>query len=191
MGRIAHSFQPHAMPHVLAILATGFEEIETVTPIDLLRRAGVEVVVAALTEELLVTGRSGLTLRADTTLAAVGDRAFDCVFLPGGPGVAHLRADPRVRPLVLRQHAAGGWLAAICAAPTVLNDAGLLTGRSYTAHFSVAPELPAILAHERTVCDGRLLTSRGAGTSLDFALLLVEKLVSPAKAQEISAAIAA
>jgi len=179
------------MPHVLAILATGFEEIETVTPIDLLRRAGVEVVIAALTEELLVTGRSGLTLRADTTLAAVSDRAFDCIFLPGGPGVTLLRADPRVRPLLLRQHTAGGWLAAICAAPTVLHDAGLLAGRRYTAHFSVANELPAILAHERTVCDGQLLTSRGAGTSLDFALLLVEKLMSPAKAQEISAAIAA
>jgi 4-methyl-5(b-hydroxyethyl)-thiazole monophosphate biosynthesis len=179
------------MPHVLAILATGFEEIETVTPIDLLRRAGVEVVIAALTTELLVTGRSGLTLRADTTLAAVGDRAFDCIFLPGGPGVAHLRSDPRIRPLLLRQHAAGNWLAAICAAPTVLHDAGLLTGRRYTAHASVAAELPAILAHERTVCDGRLLTSRGAGTSLDFALLLVEKLVSPAQAQAIAAAIAA
>ena len=179
------------MPHVLAILATGFEEIETVTPIDLLRRSGVEVVVAALSEDLLVTGRSGLTLRADTTLAAVGNRAFDCVFLPGGPGVALLRADPRMRPLVIRQHAAGGWLAAICAAPTVLHDAGLLADRRYTAHFSVAHELPAILAHERTVCDGQLLTSRGAGTSLDFALLLVEKLVSPAKSQEISAAIAA
>jgi 4-methyl-5(b-hydroxyethyl)-thiazole monophosphate biosynthesis len=191
MGRIAHSFQHHAMPYVLAILATGFEEIETVTPIDLLRRAGVEVVVASLTGDLLVTGRSGLILRADTTLAAVINRVYDCVFLPGGPGVALLRADPRVRALVLHQHAAGGWLAAICAAPTVLNDTGLLTGRRYTAHFSVAHELPAILANERTVCDGQLLTSRGAGTSLDFALLLVEKLISPAKAHEISAAIAA
>jgi 4-methyl-5(b-hydroxyethyl)-thiazole monophosphate biosynthesis len=179
------------MPNVLAILATGFEEIETVTPIDLLRRAGVEVVVAALTEDLLVMGRSGLTLRADTTLAAVSNRAFDCVLLPGGPGVALLRADPRVSRLVLRQHATGGWLAAICAAPTVLHDAGLLEDRRYTAHFSVAHELSAILANERTVCDGNLLTSRGAGTSLDFALLLVEKIISPAKAQEISAIIAA
>ncbi|MEI6052472.1 MAG: DJ-1 family glyoxalase III [Opitutaceae bacterium] len=191
MGRIAHSIQLQAMPNVLAILATGFEEIETVTPIDLLRRAGVEVVIAALSEELLVTGRSGLTLRADTSLTAVGTRAFDCVFLPGGPGVALLRSDPRVRPIVLRQNATGGWLAAICAAPTVLHDAGVLTGRRYTAHFSVANELPEILANERTVCDGHLLTGRGAGTSLDFALLLVEKLVSPAKAREISTTIAA
>ncbi|MBC7368893.1 MAG: DJ-1/PfpI family protein [Undibacterium sp.] len=179
------------MPSILAILATGFEEIEALTPIDLLRRAGVEVVTAALGDGIHVTGRSGVTLHADTTLAALGEREFDCVFLPGGPGVTHLRADPRVRALVLRQHAAARWLAAICAAPTVLHDAGLLTGRRYTAHFSVAAELPAILSTERTVADGRLLTGRGAGTSLEFALLLVTSLVSPEKSREIAASIAA
>ena len=90
-----------------------------------------------------------------------------------------------------RQQAANRWLAAICAAPAVLHDAGLLEGRRYTAHFSVAGELPAILTGERTVVDGRILTSRGAGTALDFSLLLVEKLFSPDKAQEISRSICA
>src|SRR4051812_3096526 len=137
------------MPTVLAILAEGFEEIEATSPIDLLRRAGANVTVAALGEGIHVTGRTGLTMHADTTLAVVEARDFDCVFLPGGPGVKHLRADPRVRALVARQHVAGRWLAAICAAPTVLQDAGLLTGRRYTAHFSVAAELPNILADER------------------------------------------
>jgi 4-methyl-5(b-hydroxyethyl)-thiazole monophosphate biosynthesis len=179
------------MPTVLAILAEGFEEIEATAPIDLLRRAGVEVTVAALGEGIHVTGRNGLTMHADTTLTNAEGREFDCLFLPGGPGVKHLRADPRVRALVLRQHAAGGWLAAICAAPAVLHDAGLLAGRRYTAHFSVADELPAILAHERVVEDGRLLTSRGAGTALDFGLLLVAKLVSSAKAAEIAQSICA
>jgi 4-methyl-5(b-hydroxyethyl)-thiazole monophosphate biosynthesis len=179
------------MPTVLAILPDGFEEIEATAPIDLLRRAGVEVTIAALGEQIHVTGRSGLTLHADTTLAAVLVHDFDCVFLPGGPGVKNLRADPRVRTLVQRQHAAGRWLAAICAAPAVLHDAGLLAGRRYTAHFSVAGELPAILAHERTVADGSLLTSPGAGTALDFGLLLVEKLVSSEKAREIAQAICA
>lgn len=179
------------MPTVLAILAEGFEEIEAVTPIDLLRRAGVEVTIAALGESIHVTGRSGVTLHADTTLAAIAGRDFDCVFLPGGPGVALLRGDPRIRTLVLAQHAAGRWLAAICAAPAVLHDAGLLVGRRYTAHFSVASELPAILSDQRTVADGRLLTGRGAGTSLDFALLMVSSLVSAEKARSISASIAA
>ena len=179
------------MPTVLAILAEGFEEIEAITPIDLLRRAGAEVTVAALGEGIHVTGRSGLTMHADTTLAAVETKAFDCVFLPGGPGVKHLRADPRVRTVVLRHDAAGGWIAAICAAPTVLHDAGLLNGRRYTAHFSVAAELPAVRADERVVADGRLLTSRGAGTALDFGLLLVEKLFSPERSAEISRSISA
>ena len=159
------------MPTVLAILADGFEEIEAMAPIDLLRRAGAEVTVAALGEGIHVTGRCRLTLHADTTLAAIeaaGPREFDCAFLPGGPGVKALRSDPRVRALVLRQHAAGRWLAAICAAPPVLHDAGLLTGRRYTAHFSVADELPHILADERVVEDGHLLTSRGAGTAVEF-----------------------
>ena len=177
------------MPTVLAILAEGFEEIEAIAPIDLLRRAGAEVTVAAVADGIHVTGRSGLTMHADTTLAAVAEREFDCVFLPGGPGVKHLRADPRVRALVLRHAATNRWLAAICAAPAVLHDAGLLQGRRYTAHFSVASELPAILADERTVTDGRVITSRGAGTALEFGLLLVEKLFSAEKSAEIARSI--
>jgi 4-methyl-5(b-hydroxyethyl)-thiazole monophosphate biosynthesis len=193
------------MPTVLAILAEGFEEIEAVTPIDLLRRAGAEVTVASLGSDRRVTGRNRLTLQADTTLselelpsgssekagAAAAPRDFDCLFLPGGPGVRHLRADPRVRSFVLHQHASGRWIAAICAAPTVLHDAGLLGGRRYTAHFSVAAELPNILAAERVVADGHILTSRGAGTSLDFGLLLVAMLFSTEKSDEIANSILA
>jgi 4-methyl-5(b-hydroxyethyl)-thiazole monophosphate biosynthesis len=179
------------MPKVLTILADGFEEVEAVTPIDLLRRAGAEVVLAGLADGIHVTGRSGVTMHADTQLATVETADFDCVFLPGGPGVKHLRADPRVRAIVLRHGKADRWIAAICAAPTVLFDAGLLEGRRYTAHFSVANELPNILANERVVADGRLLTSRGAGTALDFGLLLVEKLFSTEKSDEVARSICA
>jgi 4-methyl-5(b-hydroxyethyl)-thiazole monophosphate biosynthesis len=191
------------MPTVLAILAEGFEEIEAITPIDLLRRAGAEVTTAALADGIHVTGRNGFTLHADTTLTALEPPpsptgpfvaaeippTFDCLLLPGGPGVKYLRADPRVHALVLRHHAAGKWLAAICAAPTVLNDAGLLNGRRYTAHFSVASELPHIFDTEVTVADGPILTSRGAGTALQFGLLLVEKLFTPEKSQEVARSI--
>jgi len=179
------------MPTALTLLAEGFEEIEAVTPVDLLRRAGVEVTVASLADHRHVSGRSGLTLHADVALAEVGGRLFDLLFLPGGPGVLNLRSDPRVRATVERHAAAGRWLAAICAAPTVLNASGLLEGRRYTAHFSVAGELPHILAGERVVADGNVLTSRGAGTALDFGLLLVEKLVSPEKAGEIARSVCA
>ena len=128
-------------------------------------------------------------MHADTTLGDAAEKTYDLIFLPGGPGVLNLRGDARVRALVQQQAAAGGWVAAICAAPTVLNDAGLLEGRRYTAHPSVAKELPHILVNERVVVDGKIITSRGAGTSLDFGLMLVESLVSAEKAREISAAI--
>ena len=177
------------MHTALVILAEGFEELEAIAPIDLLRRAGVKVTVAALAETIHVTGRNGLTMHADTPLSAVHERLFDLLLIPGGPGVKLLRADPRVRALVLAHHAANRWLAAICAAPTVLHDAGLLEGRRYTAHFSVDNELHQILTKERTVTDGHLLTSRGAGTAIDFGLLLVEKLVSPQVALEIAQSI--
>jgi 4-methyl-5(b-hydroxyethyl)-thiazole monophosphate biosynthesis len=179
------------MPTVLAILAEGFEEIEAVAPIDLLRRAGADVTIAAQGDGIHVIGRSNLAMHADTTLAAVGERLFDCVFLPGGPGVKSLRADPRVADTVLRHAQAGRWVAAICAAPTVLNAVGLLEHRRYTAHFSVAAELPAILANERVVADGKILTSRGAGTAIDFGLFLIEKLFSPERSAEIGRSICA
>jgi 4-methyl-5(b-hydroxyethyl)-thiazole monophosphate biosynthesis len=177
------------MPTVLVPLAEGFEEIEAFAPVDLLRRAGIDVMVAALADGIHVTGRNGITVHADTTLGALIGADFDLIFLPGGPGVKHLRADARVRELVLKQHVAERWLAAICAAPTVLNDCGLLAGRRYTAHFSVAEELPSILANERIVTDGKITTSRGAGTAVEFGLHLVSLITGPEKSADISKAI--
>jgi len=177
------------MPTVLAILPEGFEEIEAVTPIDVLRRAEVRVTIASLSDNPLVTGRNKMKLQAETTLAAVGEQAFDLLFLPGGPGVSKLRADARVPALARAQATAGRWIGAICAAPAVLHDAGLLKDKRYTAHPSVADELKNILSNERVVVDGKIVTSRGAGTALDFGLSLVELLVSASKASEIRAAI--
>jgi 4-methyl-5(b-hydroxyethyl)-thiazole monophosphate biosynthesis len=179
------------MPTVLTILAEGFEEVEAITPVDLLRRAGAEVTLASIGDGIHVTGRNGMTMHADTMLGTVETATFDCVFLPGGPGVKHLRDDPRVRAIVQRHAKSNQWVAAICAAPTVLHDVGLLDGRRYTAHFSVANELTDILADHRVVVDGRILTSRGAGTALDFGLLLVEKLFSSEKSLEVSRSICA
>ena len=179
------------MRTALFLLADGVEETEAITPIDLLRRAGVDVTLASLSDQRHVTGRSGITLHADLALSKIGGRLFDLLFLPGGPGVKNLRADPRVDAVVRAHAAAGKWIAAICAAPTVLNAAGLLDGRRYTAHFSAAGELTRILADQRVVTDGNILTSRGAGTALDFGLLLVEKLVSAEKAGDIARSICA
>lgn len=173
----------------LIVLPQGFEEVEAVTPIDLLRRGEVSVTIAALDERLEVTGRNGIALLADAPLEVSFARNYDMVILPGGPGVKHLRADPRIIDLVKNQAARGAWVAAICAAPTVLHDAGLLNGRRYTAHHSVASELGAILGSERVVVDAPIITSRGAGTALDFGLELVARLVSPEASQEVRASI--
>ncbi len=177
------------MPSVLVLLAEGFEEIEAITPIDLLRRAGAEVTFASLAPTSFVRGRSGVALAVETELASVAGNTFDCVLLPGGPGVRHLRSDPRVLALVRQQHERDGWLAAICAAPTVLLDAGVLQGRRHTAHHSVRAELPGLLGHVPVVRDGRILTSRGAGTALPFSLQLIGFLFSPEKAAEIAESI--
>ena len=178
-------------PTVLVILAEGFEEIEAVTPVDILRRAGAEVTLACLGEGVHVTGRSGLTVHADMALAAAAGSTFDCIMLPGGPGVSRLREDDRVLDLLRSQSGRGGWIAAICAAPVVLKRAGILEGRRYTAHPSVSAELPDSLGEERVVLDGRLITSKGAGTALDFGMMLAEKLFSREKALEVARSISA
>lgn len=172
-------------PSVLTILMPGFEEIEAIAPVDLLRRAGVRVVLASLGPDASVTGRCNITALAETTLAIATQQTYDLIFLPGGPGVKHLRADPRVAALVKAQVAAGRPVAAICAAPLVLHDAGLLAGRRYTAFPSTADELPHILHGERVVEDGPVLTSRGAGTALDLGYAMIARLLGPQKAAEI------
>jgi protein deglycase len=176
---------------VLCLLVPGFEEIETVAPIDLLRRAEVEVLIASITRELLVTGRCGMCLRADATLDEVATSDFDLLFLPGGPGVTQLRADGRAARLARAFVDSGKLVAAICAAPTILADAELLTGRRFTAHYSVATELPQTLSAERVVEDGQVLTSRGAGTAIDFGLALVGRLCGPDSAARVAHAIMA
>jgi 4-methyl-5(b-hydroxyethyl)-thiazole monophosphate biosynthesis len=173
----------------LCLLVTGFEEIETIAPIDLLRRAEAEVVIASLGKEKLVTGRCGMTIEADVILGDVVEQSFDLLLLPGGPGVKALRTDGRPAKLAKSYADAGKIVAAICAAPTVLADAGLLTGKRFTAHFSVHSELPGVLAEERVVKDGNIITSRGAGTAIEFGLALVSELFGSPKAEEVAKAI--
>ncbi len=182
---------PALPPKVLLPLAAGFEELEVVAPVDVLRRAGAEVILAALESTLEVRGRNGLTLVADLRWDEWGAQPCDCLLLPGGPAVAALRRHAALRAQVRAQDAAGGWLAAICAAPTVLLEAGVLRGRRHTAHPSVAAELSRAELGEAVVVDGRLITSRGAGTALAFGLELVARVVSPAQALAVRTAIAA
>jgi len=176
---------------VLCLLAPGFEEIETMAPVDLLRRAGAQVTIASVTGEKLVTGRCNITVQADATLDEVASQEFDLLLIPGGPGVKTLRRDGRAANLAKAYVQRGKPVGAICAAPTVLADAGLLVGKRFTAHFSVHDELPQALAAERVVEDGNIITSRGAGTAVDFGLALVQRLFGEAAAQEVARAIMA
>ena len=176
---------------ILCLLFPGFEEIETVAPVNILRRAGAEVVLASVTSEKLVTGRCQITVQADATLAEVAEQEFDLLVLPGGPGVKELRADGRAGRLAQLYLEASKPVAAICAAPTILGDAGLLAGKRYTSHAGVLNELPLSLVHERVVEDGNLITSRGAATAVEFGLALVGRLFGEAKKQEVAKGIMA
>ncbi|MBL9139665.1 MAG: DJ-1/PfpI family protein [Verrucomicrobiales bacterium] len=178
-----------AAPRVLCLLIEGFEEIETVAPVDLLRRAGATVTLASVRGELWVTGRCQMMLKADVSLAEVVGGEFELLLIPGGPGVAALRADGQAARLASDLHNRGKLVAAICAAPTLLADAGLLTGKRFTAHGSVKAELPGLLEGEPVVEDGLLITSRGAGTAIEFGLALVSRLFGADKARTIGKSI--
>lgn len=175
---------------VLVPLARGFEEIEAVVVIDVLRRADVEVVVAGL-EPGPIEGAHGITIQTDAELDDVLDETFDMLVLPGGiPGTTHLAADQRVLGLVKRMHGEQLTTAAICAAPTVLHAAGILGGVSVTAHPAVRAQLEQaeVCDEPRVVRSGSVVTSQGVGTALEFALELVLELSGGAKASELAKA---
>lgn len=165
------------MPRVLVPLASGFEEIEAVTLIDVLRRADIEVVVAGLTPGP-VTGSHGIAISTDANLDKVLDEAFDLIALPGGlPGADHLENHSALRARLQTQIQDGGKVAAICAAPKVLATAGLLTDRRATSYPGFLPPGSTKEVEQAVVIDGNITTSRGPGTALAFALSLVEQLV--------------
>lgn len=176
------------MASVLVPLADGCEELEAVTIIDLLRRAGIEVITAGLKPGPVRASR-GTVLLPDVTLDQVLDRTFDMIVLPGGqPGADHLEADPRIRDLLLRHADAGSYIGAICAAPKVLAGAGLLKGRRATGFPGVLDKLDlpdTVLTTLPVETDGRIVTSRGPGTAMDFALDLIEKLAGPDRRAEV------
>jgi len=176
------------MPIVLVPLAQGCEEIEAVTVIDILRRAGITVVSAGLDDQPVRASR-GVVLIPDTTLDAALHQNFDMIVLPGGqPGTNNLKADMRIITLLKKMAQQGEYVTAICAAPSVLASAGLLDGKHATSFPGALDAFPKVLQqHTAIVEHDKLITSRGPGTAMDFALTLVERLSGKAKRDEVEA----
>ena len=181
------------MASVLVPLAQGCEELEAVTIIDLLVRAGIEVVSAGL-ESGPVTASRGVVLLPQTTLDEALKRDYDMVVLPGGmPGADHLDKDPRIAALLRKMADSGRYTAAICAAPKVLANVGLLAGKQATSYpgFVDKMDLPDVqYKKDAVVQDGLVITSRGPGTAMDFTLALIEILVGKTKRDEVEAGLA-
>ena len=178
-------------PTVLTLLADGFEEIEATAPIDLLRRADAEVTVASCSDSLDLTGRSNITLRADTLLSKISDPlAFDLLVLPGGPAVFDLRKRTEIIELIRTFADSGKPIGAICAAPLLLLDADVITADSTcTAHGSTSNELTNLHPNQAVVQNGKIITSRGAGTAVEFGLTLIKELFGTDKESEIRSSI--
>ncbi len=181
------------MHRALVFLATGFEEMEAVITIDVLRRANVEVVTAALGAITTVTGSHDISIEADAILGdlSLETDAFDLVVLPGGmPGSVNLRDDARVAAWVREQIQKERWVAAICAAPVALAHFEALVGKSFTSYPAFREQLSdanGVYLEQRVVVDGKLITSRGPGTAFEFALTLVEHLVNSDTASALAA----
>ncbi len=184
------------MKKACVILADGFEEVEALTSVDYLRRAGVDVVVAGLSD-LKVTGSHGIVVIADALMATAsgqdGGGMFDAIIVPGGgKGAQDIAKDPCAVAFITRNFAAGKLVAAICAAPVVvLHEAcGLLRGRNFTGYPGtegrVVADSGARFLTDRVVVDRNLITSRAAGTSGEFAVAIVKALVGDKAARELS-----
>lgn len=178
------------MASVLVPLAQSCEEIEAVTIIDLLRRAGISVTSAGLDAQPVRASR-GVVLIPDTTLDEALQADYDMVVLPGGlPGADYLNDDGRIQTLLKKMAASEKFTAAICAAPKVLARAGLLDGKHATAYPGTLEKLDlnnTTLADDAVIKDGKVITSRGPGTAMDFALTLIEELVGTEKRNEVEA----
>jgi 4-methyl-5(b-hydroxyethyl)-thiazole monophosphate biosynthesis len=178
------------MANVLMPLAEGFEELEAVTIIDILRRAGIKVVVAGL-QDGPIKGSRDTKVVPDATLDAAMGQDFDMMVLPGGmPGVKHLREDARIKTLLERFARTNRYTAAICAAPSILAAYGYLDGRQATSNPKFKDQVAidgVSYLEDAVVTDGNIVTSRGPGTSIPFALALVDKLAGAEKRKEVQA----
>ena len=174
----------------LVLLADGFEDVEAITPIDYLIRAGIEVTTVSLNQNLTVTSRwGGIKMNANITMADLKPQEWDAVIIPGGmPGAANIATSKEANTLIKAMAASKKLICAICASPiVVLYPLGLLSGRNYTCHPGLeVKSTDGQWSGENVVVDGNLITSRGAGTAGVFSIAIIEKLLDERVAKKIA-----
>jgi len=177
------------MTQVLVPLANGCEELEAITITDLLVRAGINVTTAGLDDQPITASR-GTRIIPDIDIQQVVDNNYDMIVLPGGlPGADHLRDDKRIQQLLIRHSQNNKFLAAICAAPRALASTGILDGKTVTCYPGALNNLSlnqTNITDSAIEVDGKIITSRGPGTAMDFALMLIELLAGKAKRDEVN-----
>ncbi len=181
----------NTMAKVYIFLANGYEEIEGLTVVDLLRRAGVEVVMVSITGDIFITGAHKIITKADVLFEDIDFSDADMLVLPGGmPGTNHLKMHEGLDHLLKDFGQKGKMLAAICAAPSVLGSKGLLQGIKATCYPGHEEALiGAYIKNQSVVEDGNFITSKGAGTAIDFSLSLIKNLVGESEAGKLAQAI--
>jgi len=177
------------MAKVLVPLAAGFEELEAITIIDLLRRAGFQVITAGMDDQPVTASRKTVII-PDTSIDRVQNEDFDLIVLPGGlPGADNLRDNPMVLALLKKQHQAGKHIGAICAAPRALAAAGVINGKTVTCFPGALDQVDSSnfnISGQKVEIDGNIVTSRGPGTAMDFALELIELMDSRELREQIT-----
>lgn len=171
---------------IYLFLAEGFEEVEALAPLDLLRRAGLSVKTVGVGTKT-VTGAHGISVVADLADTEYADDAPEMIFLPGGmPGTLNLAASEVVQNAIATAVRTNAYLAAICAAPSILGDLGLLRGKEAICYPGFEDRLVgATLSKKRVVRDGKILTAAGMGVAVEFGLAIVEALLGKDKAEEL------
>ena len=172
---------------VLVFLADGFEEIEGLTVVDLLRRADIDVTTVSIKEGRRIMGAQKMPVIADTGFEQIKDEKADMVVLPGGmPGTLNLKAHRGVESMVLNNHEEGRYIAAICAAPSIFAELGLLDGKTATSYPSFEEALSkSNYVYDEVAVDGKIITSRGLGTAIAFSAKLIEVLKDKKTADEV------
>lgn len=174
------------MSKILVLCVDGVEEIECLTTVDFCRRAGIEVTTASVTGRRLIAGSHQIHFEADALLEELDADSFDAVVYPGGPGTGDLGAVPGVKELALRYAASGRLVAAICAAPGMLSQTGLLKGKTATGYPGCKPDGGADWTENTTERDGNLITGKGPGAASAFALEIIGYLEGETMKHQIS-----